>query len=220
MDESLFALFDPLEEVDITRRFLPHWEQSGKTYFITVRTADSLPAEVVADWLDARNAWLRTHQIDPRHEKWRVLLSRLPIELQREYHRRFSDQFEQLLDNCHGACVLRLPTLARIVAQSLLHFDRERYEMSDFVVMPNHVHLMAQFATVTMKDQCESWKHYTAVQINRSLGTTGRFWQGEPFDTLVRSEDQFKAIQDYIADNPRKAKLKDGEFIHYTRKVI
>ena len=89
--------------------------------------------------------------------------------------------------------------------------------MSDFVVMPNHVHLLAQFTAVDMNVQCESWKHFTAVRINQNLGTSGRFWQVEQFDTLVRSEMQFDAIRQYIADNPRKATLSDDEFIHYSR---
>jgi type I restriction enzyme R subunit len=49
------------------------------------------------------------------------------------------------------------------VADSLLHFDDERYRMGDFVVMPNHVHLLANFPTVEeMKAQSDSWLHYTA----------------------------------------------------------
>ena len=33
--------------------------------------------------------------------------------------------------------------LAQIVADSLLHFNGDRYWMGDLVVMPNHVHLLA-----------------------------------------------------------------------------
>jgi hypothetical protein len=38
-----FHGFDPQGEVNIARRRLPHWRQSGATYFITFRLADSLP---------------------------------------------------------------------------------------------------------------------------------------------------------------------------------
>lgn len=44
MTEELFSLFDPDEDVEIGKRNLPHWQQAGKTYFITFRTADSIPA--------------------------------------------------------------------------------------------------------------------------------------------------------------------------------
>lgn len=91
--------------------------------------------------------------------------------------------------------------------------------MGDFVVMPNHVHLLVQFLeAVDMQRQCESWKHFTATLINRELGRTGHFWQGESFDHLVRSPEQFEALRQYIAENPRQANLREGEYLHYVRK--
>jgi putative transposase len=220
MTDDLFALFDPTEDVEISRRNLPHWQQAGKTYFITFRTADSLPETVFAEWLESRNAWLRAHRIDPSNRNWRSSLAGLPITVQREFHTLFSERFEKLLDDCHGKCVLRQPSLAKVVADSLLHFDGKRYEVSDFVVMPNHVHLLVQFTAVEMNVQCESWKHFTAVQINRSLGQSGVFWQTEQFDTLVRNDKHFNAIRQYIAGNPSRANLRQGEFIHYARKDL
>jgi putative transposase len=217
-DDELFALFDPDEDVAVTHRNLPHWEQAGKTYFITFRTADSLPQAVIDLWYGQRDDWLRHHGIDPESPAWYEALAQLPAQLRRAFHQTFSDQFHRHLDDCHGACVLRQPCLARIVADSLLHFDGERYAMGDFVVMPNHVHLLVQFAApVGMKAQCASWKHFTARQINRVLGQTGHFWQGESFDHLVRSPEQFERVRAYIAENPRRANLREGEYLHHVR---
>ena len=42
----LFQLFDRDEDLRITAGNLPHWYQPGVTYFVTFRTADSLPTEV------------------------------------------------------------------------------------------------------------------------------------------------------------------------------
>lgn len=54
---------------------------------------------------------------------------------------------------CHVACLLRQPVLAKIVADSLRHFDGDRYCLGDFVVMPNHVHLLVAFGSeVGLKD--------------------------------------------------------------------
>ncbi|HEX3313248.1 MAG TPA: transposase [Gemmataceae bacterium] len=118
----------------------------------------------------------------------------------------------------HTACALKQPNLAKIVGESLLHFDGDRYVMPDFVVMPNHVHLLAQFATADgMKAQCKSWKHYMAVHINRAIGAFDTFWQSESFDFLVRTPEQFEAIRRYIEENPVRAKLRAGEFLHYRR---
>ena len=90
--------------------------------------------------------------------------------------------------------------------------------MGDFVVMPNHVHLLASFADPeVMQKQCTSWLHYTAFEINKRLGRSGKFWQQEPFDHLVRSIEQYEYLRRYIADNPKKANLKNGEFIYRRR---
>ena len=228
MPEDLFALFDPDEEVAVTRRNLPHWQQAGKTYFITFRTADSLPRPVLDAWYEERSAWLKRRGIAPGNEDLGVAerratvsaaLARLPLQERREFHRTFSEKMHRLLDDCHGECVLKRPALAKIVGESLLHFDGDRYEMGDYVVMPNHVHMLVQFRPeVILARQCESWKHYTAVRINRALRRTGHFWQGESFDHLVRSPEQFDVLRRYIADNPLRANLREGEFLHYVRK--
>ena len=87
--------------------------------------------------------------------------------------------------------------------------------MGDFVVMPNHVHLLASFPTEdAMKSQCDSWLHFTAFQINKRLGRKGKFWQQEPFDHLVRSVEQYEYLRRYIVENPIKAKLSPGEYYY------
>ncbi len=114
--------------------------------------------------------------------------------------------------------MLRQPELAKVVAESLQKFDGDRYELTDFVVMPNHVHLLAAFPNEeAMLKQCENWKHYQAVQINREIGSSGRFWQQDGFDHLVRSPEQFEHFRRYIADNPSKARLSAGEFIVWSK---
>jgi type I restriction enzyme R subunit len=124
----------------------------------------------------------------------------------------------EFLDKGHGACALRRPELSAIVAKSLLHDDGRSYVVSDFVVMPNHVHVLAQFHVEgDMKRWCKSWKHWTAGQINKALLQSGRFWQVESFDHLVRSPEQFEFLRRYVAENPIVAGLKEGEYRLYSR---
>jgi type I restriction enzyme R subunit len=92
--------------------------------------------------------------------------------------------------------------------------------LTDFVIMPNHVHVLAAFpAAKQMLEQCGSWKHYTAVQINRALGRQGRFWETDVFDHLVRSAEQFEHFRDYIARNPQEARLGRDEAWHFSRPI-
>ena len=211
--------FDPCGEFTVVERRLPHWSQAGTVCFITFRTWDSMPAHVVRAWLAERQEWLRMHGIDPALADWEARLLELPRAAQLAFADFVSDRWNEHLDELYGACVLRQPRLAQIVAESLGHFDGNRYILDDFVVMPNHVHLLVAFpAEESQLAQCDSWKHYTAVQINRALGRRGRFWQEDGFDHLVRSAEQFERFRRYIADNPLRAGLRPGEYICHRAK--
>ena len=217
--EGVFELFDPKSEFDVNYSCnLPHWHQVGATYFITFRTDDSIPVSLARSWYRRRDDWLRRHGIDPQTSDWRKALNGLSRDSRQEFHETFSRQFLDYLDQGYGDCQLRKPDLARIVADSLLHFDGARYHMGDFVVMPNHVHLVVCIlGDIEPEVHCYSWKKFTVTQINRRLGRKGRFWQEESFDHLIRNPDQFDAIRKYIANNPASAGLRVGEYYHYKR---
>ena len=210
-------IFDPKSELFINHRLRPHWSQAGAIVFVTFRTKDSIPREVLQRWEREKNEWLDQRAL--RNGKfWKDVLGYLDGKMRADFDRQFNRSREDYLDSCHGACVLKQPRLSRIVADSLLHVDRDRYRMGDFVVMPNHVHLLAAFGTEqAMEKQFGSWLHYTARAINQAIGNSGHFWQQEPFDHLVRSPEQYEYLRKYIADNPQKAKLQPGEFHYYQR---
>jgi type I restriction enzyme R subunit len=212
-------LFDPTQDYDVVYRRLPHWSQPGAVGFITWRTWDSMPEKVIRLWQREREDWLRRHGIGPAASDWRKQVRRLGPTLENELRRILSDRWNDHLDDCHGACVLRQPALSKIIADSLLHFDGDRYEMTDFVVMPNHVHLLAAFPrSEAMLEQCESWKHFTATRLNRILGAKGRFWMQDGWDHLVRSQVQLDELRAYIANNPTKARLREGEYRLYSSR--
>ncbi len=157
----------------------------------------------------------RFTRTSPDHDR---LLTKLTVEQQKEFKRLTNRVFHHCLDECHGACVLRQTHLAEIVADCLRFFDGQRYDLDRFVVMPNHVHAIVQFRQgFSLETISQSWMRYSARQINQQLGSSGAFWQPEPFDHLIRSLDQFEYLQRYIAQNPMKAKLKTREFLYWTR---
>ena len=213
-----FHLFDPKAEWQVVERRLPHWSQAGAICFLTWRTDDSMPKAVLHAWHEERHHWLRRHGIDAADPSWRESLHRLDRSDVREFLDQLWNRWHDELDACHGACPLKRPEAAEIVAKSLHHFDNQRYLLFDWVVMPNHVHIQAAFPDEdAMLAQCESWKHYTAVRLNKLLGHRGRFWQVDGFDHLVRSDEQFHYLRGYTGDNPRRAKLRPGEFLRYSR---
>jgi REP element-mobilizing transposase RayT len=104
-----------------------------------------------------------------------------------------------------------------ILAESMLYFDDTRYELHDFVIMPNHVHaFLRPFDGHDLSEILHSWKSFTANKINDLSGRKGRLWMPESYNHIVRSEAQFMAYQRYIAENPQKAGLRTGQFTTYT----
>jgi len=206
-----FELFDPEQEFTIEYGNLPHWYQPGIIYFVTFRTADSVPAALMDDWQRRRSDWLRSRGVAKDAN-----LEMLPENIRRQYHRIFSLEFLDYLDRGYGECVLKRAELAKIVMDSLLFFDGRRYDVSDAVVMPNHVHiLLCLKGAAEVQSQCRSWKHFTAVEINKALGRSGEFWQTESFDHAVRTPAAFAGLRRYIAENPIKAGLRKGEYLLY-----
>jgi len=89
-----------------------------------------------------------------------------------------------------------------IVENAILHFDRMRYVVYSYVVMPNHVHvLFMSLDGFSLTDILRSWKGFTAREVNRALNRTGVFWQKESWDHLVRNESQFAKYLSYIRAN-------------------
>jgi REP element-mobilizing transposase RayT len=83
----------------------------------------------------------------------------------------------------------------------------EHYLFHSFVVMPNHIHLLATPA-VALPKLTKSLKGITAKRANTMLTLTGNsFWQEESYDHLVRHEQEFDTIRNYIEGNPVRAGL-------------
>lgn len=217
-DMTSFELFDRNLDWEIGFRFRPHWVQAGAIVFVTMRQDDSIPVDVMRQWDIERTEWLRRLGIDPNASNLMELIKSLP-QVKQEWYRRFwTVRVEKYLDCLHGSCRLRDRENASLVAQALRYFDGDRYELGDFVVMPNHVHLLAAFRTEEdMKDSLSSWMRFTARTINARAGKRGAFWFPEPFDHMPRSIEKYEQLREYIRDNPVRARLKDDEFVYYRR---
>jgi REP element-mobilizing transposase RayT len=192
---------NPFAEIEITTNRLPHWQQGEAWIFVTWRLADSLPADKLRQWQEEKDAWLACHP-EPWDEPTR-----------RNYHEWFTQRIEDWLDAGHGACILRQPKVRKIVSDALGFFDGERYELGHWVVMPNHVHVLFRPSRGhRLSGVLQSWKSFTAKEINKQLGRTGPVWQEDYWDRLVRNERHLDACQRYIAGNPVKAGLAANDW--------
>lgn len=183
---------NPLVDIDKSVHNLPHWEQKGTMSFVTFRLADSLPAEKLAVYASERDMWLKRHPL-PWSE-----------DVAAEYAERFGETIETWLDAGYGQCLLREEANREIVENALRYFNGSRYVLYAFVVMPNHVHVLWRMLEgFEEKSVLTSLKSFTAKAINRRLGRTGAFWQGEYWDRIVRNSRHFSRTAKYIAANAK-----------------
>lgn len=191
------------------RRFLPHLDEPGLIQFITYRLADSLPHSVL-DRLESE-------------------LAAVPEERMASERRRRIDAW---LDAGYGSCVLREPAAARIVVDAWRHFDGERYDLLAWVVMPNHVHVLARVRTGQLLWRIvQSWKSFTGRRIleimdkaragargsqeDARAGARGsqdgcrQLWMREYWDRFIRDEAHLVKSVEYIHQNPSRAGLVD-----------
>ena len=162
-----------------TRRRLPHLSVPQRAVFLTWRLQDSLPPNRVFP-----TAALTSEQA------FNVL--------------------DRLLDETRtGTFYLRQPAIAEMVMEAIEYNSAvlRQYALQAFVVMPNHVHLLAT-PVLRLDKLTKSLKGITAKRANAMLELTGKsFWQEESYDHLVRDELEFNKIRQYIEENPVRAGL-------------
>ncbi|MEI8205688.1 MAG: cobalamin-dependent protein, partial [Kiritimatiellales bacterium] len=192
---SRLPCFNPVQDVRQSRRkSLPHWTQDGCTYFVTFRLADSIAQSRISEYNALREKW-KEHHHPPYTENEKE-----------QFNKLFSEQVNSWLDEGAGACILRNPEISKIVADTLTHFDSERYELDEWVVMPNHVNvLVTPLSGFDLKDILHSWKSFSAHAINEITGQKGAVWKHESYDHIVRNQEELLRIRKYIRDNPAKA---------------
>jgi REP element-mobilizing transposase RayT len=162
------------------RGYLPHHDFPGAMQLLTFRLVDSLPA-------NCRGEWEHLLRIEDNPERRRKI--------------------EEYLDRGRGECWLRRPPIMRLAEQALRHFDRKRYRIEAWAVMPNHMHVVVEIWQIPMSEIIKSWKSFIAVRANKLLRRSGAFWQREYLDTVIRDEEHHRCAVNYVEGNPVKAGL-------------
>jgi putative transposase len=92
-----------------------------------------------------------------------------------------------------------------LVVAALRHFDTRQYHLTGYVVMNDHVHVVVKpAADYPLTGIVQSWKSYAANRMQRVFGRTGRVWQREYFDRVVRDDEELANRLAYILGNPGK----------------
>ncbi len=174
-----FPCLTNLSVMAFYRRRLPHFDETERSVFLTWRLHGSLPP----------------NRVFPE----KALTSGQAFVA-----------MDKLLDETRtGPFYLRQPAIADMIVEAI-EFNATvlgHYALHAFVIMPNHVHLLATPA-VPLPKLTKSLKGITAKRANAMLRLTGTtFWQEESYDHLVRNAQEFERIRNYIEQNPVRAGL-------------
>lgn len=195
------------------RRHLPHWQPQNALFFVTYRLKNSLPYEVIESLREGR-------------ESKKIALHNLP-EPERESQnaldeKRYFEDWDEYLDKANfGPHWLSQPEIADIVKEALHYRDRRVFELHAYCIMSNHVHVIfeplgkSDWQSDLLRSEyhsdlhkiMQSLKRHTARQANLVLGREGTFWQDESYDRVIRDNDEYIRILNYILENPVRVGL-------------
>ena len=88
-----------------------------------------------------------------------------------------------------------LPVAAEMLESARFYHEHGRWFLNLFLIMPDHLHMLASFPNGRVKETCGAWKGY----LRKTLGV--RF-QSDCFEHRIRNEAEFAEKQNYICQNP------------------
>ena len=88
-----------------------------------------------------------------------------------------------------------------------------RFRVIDFVIMPDHVHLLISVGPgISIERAMQFIKGGFSYRLRRDLGCMGEVWQRGFSDVRVEGEESLRRHREYIAQNPVRAGLvREGE---------
>ena len=124
-----------------------------------------------------------------------------------------------------GLCSCRLSDIGIVVDEEIRNLtSRYKYiEIQKYVIMPNHLHMIIsinnppirqeQSPCPTISDIICTLKSITTKRINKQRNTPGKkIWQSRFHDHVIRNENDYLQILQYIENNPFQWEL-DKYFI-------
>jgi putative transposase len=105
--------------------------------------------------------------------------------------------------------VFQVHEVAEIVVNKILEYrDQHRYLLHEFVLMPNHLHLLlTPGISVSLEKALQLIKGGSSHSIHKARGNKMQIWQSGFHESRVRDWLDYKKKSDYISFNPVAAKL-------------
>jgi putative transposase len=94
------------------------------------------------------------------------------------------------------------------ILNSILYWDKVKWNVHAAVVMPNHVHVITQplappdGGAYNLSEIVRSVKTFIARTINAQKKVRGALWQDERYDRIIRDEAELLQKWQYLRNNP------------------
>lgn len=171
------------------RRNLPHLYDELGTYFITYRLSNSIPLNALQK------------------------LEHSPTNYDFEIFKKLFLKYDSLLDSSDFGIDYLINKKVADICKSTLHYPNGKdNKLICYCIMPNHVHLVFRLLAGNsgISKIMKGIKGTSARKSNLFLNKTGKFWQDESYDRLVRNDKELFFIIKYILMNPVKAGLANN----------
>ena len=97
--------------------------------------------------------------------------------------------------------------MARLFVEVLLHYrDHKNYLLHEFVLMPDHFHLLIS-PTLSLERSLQLIKGGFSYRAKKELGFAGEIWEKSFYDRRVRGAEDYYNFKQYIRQNPIKQGL-------------
>jgi len=104
--------------------------------------------------------------------------------------------------------LFQVEKIARLFIEVLLNYRmQKKYQLHEFVVMPDHFHLILTPTKITLERAMQFAKGGFSYQLNKSLKVKREVWQPSFLDRRVRDSLEYQKFKDYIWQNPVKRHL-------------
>jgi len=94
-----------------------------------------------------------------------------------------------------------------IVAKMLEYRDKRNYFLHDFVLMPNHLHVILTPCSASLEKCVQLIKGGSSFEIHKLRGSKSEIWQSGFHESRVTGPTDYEKKRDYVWFNPVAAKL-------------
>ena len=104
--------------------------------------------------------------------------------------------------------LLQSDRMARLLIDVLYHYrSQQRYLLHEFVIMPNHIHLIITPTKISIQRAMQLVKGGFSFRAGRDIGIGGEIWQTSFHDRRIRDAGEYREYVGYVHRNPVTAGL-------------